>query len=122
MLVYLIFFITELAVLILTALIRPISSFAMPILAATFLIGGLVSGMMVEKRRKVFSYFFSGVVAMLPAVLLIALASSVNLIMQESGILDTIMNAVINFLDGKNIFVCLVLIYALILSGFYITS
>jgi uncharacterized ion transporter superfamily protein YfcC len=48
-------------------------------------------------------------------VLLIALASSVNLIMQESGILDTIMNAVISMLDGKSVFVSILFIYALIL-------
>ena len=52
---------------------------------------------------------------MLPAVLLIALASSVNLIMQESGILDTIMNGVITFLDGKGPFVSCLYIYLLIL-------
>ena len=52
---------------------------------------------------------------MLPAVLLIALASSVNLIMQESGILDTIMNAIITFLQDKNIFISIIFIYLLIL-------
>lgn len=113
--VYLTFFIVEFLILILTAVIRPISGLAVPILAVTFLIGGLVCGMMVEEKKKVLSYFFKGVVSMLPAVLLIALATSVNLIMQESGILDTIMNAVITFLQGKNIFVCVLLIYALIL-------
>lgn len=113
--VYLTFFIVEFLILILTAVIRPISSFAVPILAVSFLIGGLVSGMIVEKKKKVLVYFLKGAVAMLPAVLLIALATSVNLIMQESGILDTIMNSVINFLQGKNIFVCVLLIYALIL-------
>ena len=52
---------------------------------------------------------------MLPAVALIALASSVNLIMQEGGVLDTIMNAVINFLSGKNLFISILLVYLLIL-------
>ena len=35
--------------------------------------------------------------------------------MQESGVLDTIMNSVINFLDGKSTFVCAIFIYLLIL-------
>ncbi len=114
--VYLSFFLIEFAILILTAVIRPISSFAVPILAATFLVGGIVCGLIVcEKKKDVFKHLLQGVVAMLPAVLLIALASSVNLIMQESGILDTIMNAVINMLNGKSKFVCLIFIYALIL-------
>lgn len=114
--VYLIFFIVEFAILILTALIRPIAGFAVPILAASFLIGGIICGMLIVKeKKKVFAYILKGAVSMLPAVLLIALASSVNLIMQESGILDTIMHSVISFLDGKNTFVCLLFIYALIL-------
>ena len=52
---------------------------------------------------------------MLPAVLMIALASSVKLVMTESLILDTVMNAIINILDGKPKFLAIVLIYVLIL-------
>ena len=52
---------------------------------------------------------------MLPAVAMIALASSVKLIMAESGILDTVMHAVIEALAGKSPFLCVVLIYFLIL-------
>jgi len=114
--VYVTFFAIELIILLATALIRPISSLAVPILAVTFLIGGIVCGLIVcEKKKEAFKHLSQGVVSMLPAVLLIALASSVNLIMQESGILDTIMNSIINLLNGKSIFVCLIFIYALIL-------
>jgi len=114
--VYITFFIIEFAILILTAVIRPISGLAIPILAVTFLIGGIISGLLVvEKKSEVFKHLGKGALSMLPAVALIALASSVNLIMQESGILDTIMNYVINFLQGKNTFVCVLLIYAFIL-------
>ena len=52
---------------------------------------------------------------MLPAVLMIALASSVKLVMQEGGILDTVMHAVITSLSGKNKFLCIILVYFLIL-------
>ena len=52
---------------------------------------------------------------MIPAVIMIAMASSVKLIMVESGIMHTIMNAVIRALDGKGRFVSVLLIYALIL-------
>ena len=114
--VYITFFLVELTILILTAVIRPISSYAVPILAVSFLVGAIVSGLMVVDNKKlVFKYILKGAVSMLPAVLLIALASSVNLIMQESGILDTIMNAVITLLYGKNAFVSVLFIYALIL-------
>ena len=114
--VYLWFFIVQLVALVLIASIRAISGFAIPILSVTFLVGGIISGLLVvDEKKTVFKYLGKGVVSMLPAVLLIALASSVNLVMTESGIIDTIMNAVINFLQGKSIFVCLLLIYLLIL-------
>jgi len=114
--VYLTFFIVQMLVLTLTALIRPISGYAVPILAASFLIGGIIAGLIVcEDKKKVFIYLGKGAVSMLPAVALIALASSVNLIMQEGGVLDTIMNAVINFLSGKNLFISILFVYLLIL-------
>lgn len=113
---YLIFFLVELSILISVALIRPISGLAIPILAVTFLIGGIISGLIVvDDKKQVFIHIGKGALAMLPAVLLIAMASSVNLVMQESGILDTIMNSVINFLEGKNIFITVIFIYLLIL-------
>ena len=114
--VYSIFFIVQMIILVATALIRPISGFAVPILAVSFLLGGIICGLIVsENKKKVFVYIGKGALSMLPAILLIALASSVNLIMQESGILDTIMNYIIGFLQGKNTFVTILFIYALIL-------
>ena len=52
---------------------------------------------------------------MLPAVLMIALASSVKLVMEESNVIDTVMHSVLELLAGKGKFVTLLLIYALIL-------
>jgi len=68
-----------------------------------------------KRRRDVARYLWQGASSMLPAVLMIALASSVKLVMTESGILDTVMHRVIVFLDGKNKFLAIVLIYLLIL-------
>lgn len=113
---YLTFFIIQFAVLILVASVRAISSFAIPILSVTFLVGGIICGLIVEKdKKKVFVLLGKGALSMLPAVLLIALASSVNLVMQESGILDTIMNSIINMLQGKSIYLCAIFIYLFIL-------
>ena len=114
--VYLTFFIAQFAVLMTVASIRSISSLAIPILSGTFLIGGIIAGLLVsENKKKVFEYIGKGSLSMLPAVLLIALASSVNLVMQESGILDTIINFIIQFLEGKSLYVCVLFIYLLIL-------
>ena len=113
---YSVFFITQLVILLAIASIRAISDFAIPILAGSFLIGGIICGLITcENKSDTFKHFFNGFVAMLPAVVMIAIASSVKLVLNESNIVDTIMNAVITSLDGKSKFVCVLLIYFLIL-------
>ncbi|MBR2370747.1 MAG: YfcC family protein [Clostridia bacterium] len=114
--VYLIFFAVQALVLILITAIRSLSSLSVPILAVSFLVFGTVSGLIVcSRRRDVATCILKGAASMLPAVLMIALASSVKLIMTESGIIDTIMHYVIDLLDGKNPFFAVLLIYLLIL-------
>ena len=113
---YSVFFGIQGVVLVLIASVRAISDYAIPILSASFLITGTVIALILtEKKRKVFGYLLDGAVSMLPAVVMIALASSVKLVMTESGIIDTIMNFVINILSGKSKFLAVILIYFLIL-------
>lgn len=115
-LVYAVFFCIQAAVLITIASVRAISGLAIPILAASFLVFGLAAGFTVSKHPgAVLRYFLQGAASMLPAVVLIALASSVKLVMTESGILDTIMNGVLRLLMGKNKFFAILLVYGLIL-------
>ncbi|MBR5451885.1 MAG: YfcC family protein [Clostridia bacterium] len=114
--VYSWFFIIQAVVLLAIACIREISGFAIPILAASFLIAGIVCGFIVSKKLgSVISYFLQGAAAMIPAVIMIAIASSVKLVMEEGGIIDTVLNYVINILDGKSPFVAIILIFFLIL-------
>lgn len=114
--VYAVFFAMQGVLLVTIACIRTISGFAIPILAASFLIAGLIAGQLVSKDfKKVLTYFLKGASAMLPAIVMIALASSVKLVMVESNILHTVMHTVLNLLDGKGKFVTILLIYALIL-------
>lgn len=114
--VYTGFFALQAAVLVAVACIRQISGFAIPILAASFLILGLTAGCIAYKKAgRVFLWFAKGAVAMLPAVVMIAIASSVKLVMDESGIIDTVMYLVLNLLEGKGKFVTILLIYGLIL-------
>ena len=114
--VYASFFAVQGVLLIAIASIRVISGLAIPILAVGFLVSGMIAGQIVCKDfRKVLSCFLQGVAAMLPAVAMIALASSVKLVMVESNIIDTVMNTVLQLLVGKGKFVTVLLIYALIL-------
>ena len=114
--VYGLFFAVQGILLLAIACIREISGFAIPILAASFLISGLIAGYLVCKNlRCVLGYFFRGAVSMLPAVFMIALASSVKLVMVESNVIDTVMHAMLQLLTGRGKFVTVLLIYALIL-------
>lgn len=114
--IYAVFFAVQLVMLLLIASIRVIASYAIPLLAFSFLIGGIICGCFVcENKKDVFKYMGQGAVSMLPAVALIALASSIKLVMTESGILDTVMYHVIESLRGKDKFLCVVLIYLLTL-------
>ena len=114
--VYATFFAIQGVLLVAIACIREISGFAIPILAASFLISGLIAGQIVCKDfKRVLGCFLKGSAAMLPAVAMIALASSIKLVMDESNIIDTVMHAVLKLLVGKDKFVTILLIYALIL-------
>ena len=110
------FFLIQGAVLLAIACIRAISGYAIPILAASFLIFGLIAGWTVCKSfRRAMGSFLQGAVAMLPAVAMIALASSVKMVMVESNIIDTVMQWVMQLLEGRGKFVTILLIYGLIL-------
>ena len=110
------FFSVQAVVLLLIASARAISSYAIPILSLSFLLGGIAAGLIVcEKKKDVAIHILRGSASMIPAVVIIAVASSVKLVMAESGIMDTIMHRVILLLDGKNKFVAVLLIYFLIL-------
>lgn len=114
--VYSVFFAIQGVLLVTIACIRAISDFAIPLLAVSFLISGLIAGQIVCKNiRQVLSCFLRGASAMLPAVAMIALASSVKLVMVESNIIDTVMYNVLQLLEGKGKFGTILLIYGLIL-------
>ena len=114
--VFSVFFGVQALVLVLIATVKPLSSLAIPILAVSFLFAGIISGLLVcDKKVNVLRFMSQGAASMLPAVLMIALASSVKLVMTESGIIDTVMHYAIDLLDGKNKYVAVLLIYLLIL-------
>ena len=110
------FFVLQIVILVAVSSIRAISSFAIPILSLSFLIGSIVAGFLVcEQKSDIFKFIAQGAMSMLPAVFMIALASSVKLVMSESKIIDTITHSVIGALDGQNKFICIFMIYLLTL-------
>ena len=113
---YSLFFVVQGVLLVAIACIREISAYAIPLLAVSFLVAGLVAGQVVCRSfGRMLRYFLQGATAMLPAVAMIAIASSIKLVMVESNIIDTVMHAVLQVLEGKSKIVTILLIYALIL-------
>ena len=113
---YMVFFLVQLVLLVLIASVSAISSYAIPILAVSFLIGGFASGIVASGDKKmVAKEFLNGAISMLPAIAMIAIASSIKLVLQESQIIDTIMNSVIVALEGQSKGVAIILIYILII-------
>lgn len=112
----LIFFSAQAVMLVLIASVKAISSFAIPLLSLSFLISGIAVGLVVTERKKdAFRYLSQGALSMLPAVVMIAIASSVKLVMSESGIIDTVTEFVAKALKDRGAFVTILLIYLLIL-------
>ena len=93
-------------------------------LTAIFLIGGIISGLVVTGNAKdTFKSFLKGVISCLPTILLVLLASSIKYILEEGMILATISHSISTLVVGKNIFVVALIIYAIILLlEFFISS
>ena len=113
---YGVFIAVQLVIILLIATVRAISGLAVPILALSFLLGGIICGLVIcEKKSDTFRYLGQGAIAMLPAILLIGIASSVPLVLTESGIRDTVVYHVVEALQDKGPFVCILLVYLLVL-------
>jgi uncharacterized ion transporter superfamily protein YfcC len=89
---------------------------AIPVIALTFLIGGIVSGIIVTKQPKqTLKIFGNGVLGVAPAILLIMLAASVKFIITQGQIMDTILYYLAGVLTNQSAIVGILLIYALVL-------
>jgi len=97
-------------------LILGVSIPTIPVMAATFLIGGFISGWLVTKDIKfVGKTFLKGILSVLPAALLIMMATSVKFIISEGQIMDTILHALETFFKDKPAVLGILGIYFMIL-------
>jgi uncharacterized ion transporter superfamily protein YfcC len=101
-----------------------LQDYTMIIVAVMFLAGGivatLVSGM---SGRELAKSFGSGVVSVLPAILMILMASSIKYIMETAHILDTILNGAVGLADTMPRWVVILFIYFIVLMmEFFISS
>ncbi len=121
---YLILLLLILALIITVTSIEALRGYTVVFLTAVFLIGGIVAGLIVNNNKKdTFKSFLKGVVCALPTILLVLLAASIKYILEEGMIIATIANSISALIDGKNVFVVAIIIYAIILVlEFFISS
>lgn len=117
--VYTIVFIVLIVVIVGSSLLQlffDISIPTIPLMAVTFLFGGFISGYLVSKDIKFVSKtFLKGILSVLPAVLLIILATSVKHIISEGNIMDSILHYLETFFIDKPAILAVIGIYFMIL-------
>ena len=96
----------------------------MVIVAVMFLCAGIVatlaSGMTIRDLGK---HFLNGVVSILPAVLMILMASSIKFTMEEGNILDTLLHGAVGLAETLPRWAVILFIYLLVLiMNFFISS
>ena len=121
---YLVFLLLVVAVIITSTSIEAIRGYTVVFLIVVFLLGGIIAGYIAEHNfKKIMKSFLSGIVASLPAIILILLASSIKYILEEGQILATIAYSISNVVIGKNTYVIGLLLYLIILAlEFFISS
>ena len=104
--------------------IPALQDLTMIIVAVMFLAAGLISCATASLRGKALaSAFKKGVVTMLPAVLLICMASSIKYTLTEAKILDTLMYMAVKSMDTLPKWGIILAIYAIVLiMNFFIAS
>lgn len=115
---------TGILLIVLSGFIPFLQDAIMPIIAAVFLIAGVASSLAAGMPlRRFLGEFGNGVKSMLPAVLLILMASAVRYTLSEAGILDTILYGIVSLTETASPRVVVLLIYALVLvMNFFIAS
>jgi uncharacterized ion transporter superfamily protein YfcC len=101
-----------------------LQDYTMIIVAVTFLIAGFVATLTVGMKLKlVLKYFLKGVLGILPAVLMILMASSIKYTMEESLVLDTVLHGIVGFMSDMPKWAIILFVYLLVLvMNFFIPS
>lgn len=84
----------------------------LPIIALAFLVGGIIAALLSGMKLKdLLKAFGKGAIQMLPAVLLILIASSIRYILVESQRIDTLIYDLMKITDGLSPYVLMLFIY-----------
>jgi len=108
----------------LTPFVPLISSYNLPLIALLFLVAGIGCGLLSKEGIiNTLTIMFKGSVNMLPAVILILIASGIKHLIQSGMIMDTILHEVSGLITNNPPFVSVVIVYLLVLFlNFFIGS
>ncbi len=100
-----------------SSVLPPLQDLIMPVIALIFLVAGTAASLLTGMgTRAFFRAFGQGVTSILPAVLLILMASSIKYMLVTAKILDTILYSVVKLAEGAGRGMVALLIYWLVLA------
>ncbi len=104
--------------------IPAIQDYTMIIVAVTFLVAGISATLTAKMQPNDLGLsFLNGVASILPAVLMILMASSIKYTMEQAGILDTVLYGVVKLAESMPRWSIILLIYFIVLvMNFFIPS
>lgn len=112
------------ALVLCSVFLPALQDLTMVIVAVTFLAAGITATLISGMEPKLLgSYFINGVASILPAVIMILMASSIKYTMEQAHILDTILYAAVGFASRMPRWAVILFVYLLVLvMNFFISS
>lgn len=109
--------------ILLSMFVSSVSGLLLPIIAIIFLIGSIVSAILSGKIKNIGKTLISGMTSTLPGSVLILMAMSVGLIIENGLVMDTILHYASGYITQSSPFLSVLAIYALVLIlNFFIGS
>ena len=115
---------TGILLLLCSAFITALQSYSMILVAVMFLAAGIAASLLTGMgAKKMGTAFKNGILSILPAVLLILMASSIKYILTEANILDTILYYAVTYAGTLPGWMVILFIYLLVLvMNFFIAT
>lgn len=115
---------TGILIILCSALIPALQDLTMIIVAVMFLAAGTVSSLVSGMSGKQFAIsFWNGITSILPAVLMILMASSIKYTLEEAKVLDTILHTAVGMAEKLPNWTVILFIYLIVLvMNFFIPS
>ena len=104
--------------------IKALQDYTMIVVALTFLVAGVAATLMLGMSiKRLGRYFLRGVIDILPAVLMILMASSIKYTLSEARVLDSILHYTVGLAEQLPPFMMVLFIYLIVLvMNFFISS